>query len=99
VGSILPWEDDVHPAVSTAELPEITSSMGGTHAQEDEAQQGRSTQPAASLKPQEVASADYWRMSLNNWLQVHGGARRLTWETRPTVRQNNSTWTAAALST
>jgi hypothetical protein len=43
-----------------------------------------------------VASANSHRMSLNNWLQMRGGARRLTWEAIPTGPQNMPTWTVRA---
>jgi hypothetical protein len=38
------------------------------------------------------------RMSLNNWLQMRGEARRMKWETMSTGPQNMPTWTARAFS-
>jgi hypothetical protein len=50
------------------------------------------------IYPDIELSSGLHRMMLNNWLQVHGGVTRLSYDVAGTGPQHDITWTASALS-
>jgi hypothetical protein len=74
------------------------SDLQGKHAPEILHYDGKAAPVPALSDWSELPGGSTYRMALNNWLQLHGGVDRLSWDVAPTGPQNDVTWTAFARS-